>query len=128
MKNKVVSWRNLGFVVFMLILLLIVINFGNITGKMIAETDSGLVIDIPNVVKSRGVMEIKIIPDKKTKKGYYPEDIDIIEENKMVVGSAKIICDSTYYCKKEGKTNYVLPRVAFIDVRKGPMSIVTCYN
>ncbi len=112
LKNRVTNGQNLGFAVLIIIILtLIVINFGNITGKATVETKSNLKISIePEIVRSRGTIWITIIPVDNVRRGYFADDIDIVDENDRVVGHANI-AGCGVNCRKEMTGSYLLPEL-----------------
>lgn len=110
LKYNIVKGQNLGFAVLIIIILtLIVINFGNITGKTVSESKSNLKISIdPVTIRSRGTIWITVTPAENSRRGYFADDIDIVDENDRVVGHANI-AGCGVNCRKEMTTNYLLP-------------------
>lgn len=142
LKYNVVKGQNLGFAVLIIIILtLIVINFGNITGKATAESKSKIKITVdPDIIRSRDTVWITVTPGAGINKGYFPNDIDIIDEDGKNVGQAAINgCGN--YCRKEMTTSYILPdlkagkeyfvRVLDWDTKeyvKAPFVVIQSYN
>lgn len=110
-KSKVTSGQNLGFAILIIIILaLIVLNFGNITGKATAQSDSGIKVSVQgsdgnDLVEAGDYIYVTIDPGNKGTYNYQPK---IFDEFGNYIGIMTVAnCGPDCTVKREAK--YLLP-------------------
>ena len=106
-KNKVTSGQNLGFAILIIIILaLIVVNFGNITGKTVAQGNSDIKVVVEgryygsglNTVQAGDGIYVSLTPGKNVKYYYQPKIVDELQSR--ILGAITVTNCGTWCNKK----------------------------
>ena len=121
-KNKVTSGQNLGFAILIIIILaLIVLNFGNITGKTVAQGNSDIKVVVEgryygsglNTVQAGDSIYVSLTPGKNVKYYYQPKIVDELESRilgAMTVTTCGSWCNKKIPVENQGiEASYIIP-------------------
>ncbi len=106
-KNKVTSGQNLGFAILIIIILaLIVVNFGNITGKTVAQGNSDIKIVVEgrdygsglNTVQAGDNIYVSLTPGNNVKYYYQPKIVDELQSR--ILGAITVTTCGSWCSKK----------------------------
>ena len=121
-KTKVAIGQNLGFAILIIIILaLIVINFGNITGKTVAQGNSDIKVVVEgrdygseiNTVQAGDSIYVSLTPGKNVKYYYQPKIVDELESRilgAMTVTTCGSWCSKKVPVQNQGiEASYIIP-------------------